>query len=172
MRKTKHPGTQPQPAKRKWAGSNSKTGRPMTLRTPVTKQVEVTALYLSGHKQREIGRQLGLNRETVRRIISRQESSILLQGYREAVMKIIPHALIGAYELVKRLDRQMITDILYGARVLIGRRETEEIKPPQERTYDYPKVEYFAKYGKWPSLAEAKEFEKTMDIEPLVKKES
>ena len=89
----------------------------MTLRTPVTKQVEVTALYLSAHKEREIGRQLGLNRETVRRIISQQESSILLRGYREAVMKIIPHALIGAYELVKRLDRRMITDVLYGTRV-------------------------------------------------------
>ena len=28
---------------------------------------------------------------------------------------------------------------------------------------------YFGKFGRWPTLEEAKKFEKTLDIEPLVK---
>src|SRR5438034_8731500 len=169
MRKKRERKRQPESAeepKRKWGDARSKTGKPYRSHITPAVQSQVLGLYLTNHKQRHIAKMIGIDRETVHRIISQQENQILLSGYRDAVMKIIPRALIGAYELVKRLDRQMITDILYGARVLIGRRETEEIKPPQERTYDYPKVEYFAKYGKWPSLEQAKEFEKTMDIEP------
>jgi hypothetical protein len=73
----------------------------------------VMGLYLSNHKQRDISRLLGIDRETVCRIISQRENQILLSGYRDAVMKIVPKAFITAYELVERGDRQMATDILY-----------------------------------------------------------
>jgi len=157
---------------RKWGNARSTKGKPYKSSLPVNVQAAVIGLYLTNHRKVQIAKMIGIDRETVHRIISQQENQILLSGYRDAVMKMVPNALVQAYELVERGDRQMVTDVLYGARVLIDRRETEEIKPPQERTYDYPKVEYFAKYGKWPSLEQAKEFEKTMDIEALVKKET
>ena len=158
--------------KRKWGNARSLKGKPYRSKIPPNIQAAVIGLYLTNHRKQHIAKMIGIDRETVHRIISQQENQILLSGYRDAVMKMVPNALVQAYELVERGDRQMVTDVLYGARVLIDRRETEEIKPPQERTYDYPKVEYFAKYGKWPSLEQAKEFEKTMDIEALVKKET
>jgi hypothetical protein len=135
-------------------------------------QAQVLGLFLTNHKARQISRLIGIDRETVHRIISQQENQILLSGYRDAVMKIVPKALITAYALVEKGDRQMATDILYGTRVLVHRQETETVEPQRERTYAYPKAEFFAKYGRWPSLEEAKEFEKTLDIPLLIKKEA
>src|SRR5882762_2355024 len=89
------------------------------LYTPPSKQALVVGLSLIGKKRSAIGRELGLDRETVTRILSQQENQLLVQGYRAAVLKIVPDALIGAQELVKRLDQRMITEILYGSRVLI-----------------------------------------------------
>lgn len=65
-------------------------------------------------------------------------------------------------------DRQALVDILRGIGVLTAKLEVEETIP-QERTYDFPKVAFFGKFGRWPTLEEAKKFEKTLDIEPLVK---
>jgi hypothetical protein len=40
---------------------------------------------------------------------------------------------------------------------------------PQERTYSFPQVAFFGKFGRWPSMKEAIEFDTTLDVEPLVK---
>jgi hypothetical protein len=139
-----------------------------SLNTPPSKQALVVGLYLTGRKRSAISRELGLDRETVTRILSQEENQILLQGYRQALLRIVPRALIGASELVDRLDRQMITDVLRGARVFIDRHEVENIPPPV-RDHSYPRILFFGKYKRWPTDEEAIKFEKTIVVKPTVK---
>jgi len=155
----------PKRKREKWGTSK----RP--LNTPASKQALVVGMAFTGKKRSAIGRELGLDRETVTRILSQQENQLLLQVYRDAVLKIVPDALITAHHLVKMGDRQMATDILYGSRTLIQRHEVEKVEEPK-RTYAYTRVEFFGRYGRWPLNSELEEFEKTLDIEPLVKGES
>jgi hypothetical protein len=138
------------------------------LNTPASKQALVVGLSLTGKKRSAISRELGLDRETVTRILSQQENQLLLQGYRQAVLRIVPRALIGASELVDRLDRQMITDVLRGARVFIDRHEVATVQEP-ERTYDSAKVAFYEKYGHWPTHEEAVKFDRTIKRQPTVK---
>ena len=138
------------------------------LNTPATKRANVVGMYLTGAKKAAISRELGIDRETVVRILSQPETELLVQGYREAVLRIVPNALVGASELVKRLDRQMITDVLRGARVFIDRHEVATVQEP-ERTYDSAKVAFYEKYNHWPTYEEAKEFDKTIKRKPRVK---
>src|SRR5258706_14442192 len=133
----------PKRKREKWGTSK----RP--LNTPPSKQALVVGLSFIGKKRSAISRELGLDRETVTRILSQQENQLLVQGYRAAVLKIVPDALIGAQELVKRLDQRMITEVLYGSRVLIQRHEVEKVEEPK-RTFAYTRAEFFGKYGRWP----------------------
>jgi hypothetical protein len=125
-------------------------------------------MYLTGTKVRAISRALQIDRETVTRILSQEETRLLIQGYREAVLRIVPRALIGASELVDRLDRQMITDVLRGARVFIDRHEVAAVQEP-ERTYDSAKVAFYERFGHWPTHEEAVKFDKTIKRQPKVK---
>jgi len=78
----------------------------------------------------------------------------------------------GLAKLVKQRDRQAIIETLYGSRVLIQRQEVAEVEDDdEERDYSYPRVEFFGRYGRWPLDRELKQFEKTLDIKPLVKGE-
>lgn len=154
---------QPKTANRKKWGS-SKT----PLRTRKTKQASVVGLYLSGVKQREIAKELELDRETVARILSQEETRLLVRSYRDAVLRIVPDALIGACELVRRLHPQTINNVLYGARVLIDRHEVEHVEPPK-RTYASAKMAFYGKYGRWPSQEEAEKFDKTIKRTPMMK---
>lgn len=61
-----------------------------------------------GKQRSVIGRELGPDRETVTCILSQQENQLLLQEYRQAVLRIVPNALIGLSHFVNQLDR---TDI-------------------------------------------------------------
>jgi len=95
---------------------------------------------------------------------------MLLQSYRDMILDLVPSAIKGLRKLIRRVDRQAIIETLYGTRVLIQRQEVEKVEEPV-RTYAYTKAEFFCKYGRWPSLAEAIEFDKTLEVEPLVKGE-
>jgi hypothetical protein len=139
------------------------------LNTPPSKQALVVGLSLTGKKRSAISRELGLDRETVTRILSQQENQLLLQGYRQAVLRIVPDALIGLSHLVNQGDRTAIIEVLYGARVLMDRHEVETTAP-QVQDYSYSKVEFFSKYGRWPSEKEAIEFDATLPCTLLVKK--
>jgi hypothetical protein len=80
-----------------------------------------------------MSRELGLDRETVTRILSQQENQLLLQGYRQAVLRIVPDALVGLSHLVNQLDRTAIIEVLYGTRVLIDRHEVANVEEPKRR---------------------------------------
>jgi hypothetical protein len=156
---------QPQSAKpkRKWA-STAKS----RMKTSAATQLKVAAMYLSGAKQRKISRELGIDRETVARVLSQSEAELLVQGYRDALLKIVPNALIGASELVKRLNPKVITDVLRGARVMVDRHEPEQIRQPVQ-DYSYSRIRFFGKYKRWPTDEEAIEFNKTLPVKPTIK---
>jgi len=142
-------------------------GRPYTAKT---KQARVLTRVVLGQPERQISKEEGISRGTVSRIRNSSENAMLLQSYRDMILDIVPNAIKGLAKLVKREDRQAIIEILYGTRVLIRRQEVEKVEEPV-RTYAYTKAEFFCKYGRWPSLAEAIEFDKTLEVEPLVKGE-
>src|SRR5579859_4137679 len=93
---------------------------------------------------------------------------LLVHGYRDAMLRMVPDALIGACELVKRFHPRTINNALYGTPVLIDCHQVEKIEPPR-RTHASAKVEFFAKYGRWPSQAEAEAFDKTVTRKPILK---
>jgi hypothetical protein len=126
---------------------------------------------MHGQSIRQIAGQEKISKDTVMRILSQEETSLLVQGYRDTILQdYVPLAMNSLKRLLKGDDRQAMIETLYGARVFIQRQEVDPVREPV-RTYACPKVEFFAKYGRWPSLEEAKEFEKTLDIQPLVKGE-
>ncbi len=155
----------PKRRREKWGTSK----RP--LNTPPSKQALVVGLSFIGKKRSAISRELGLDRETVTRILSQQENQLLVQRYRDAVLKIVPDALVELCELVKRLDRQAILATLYGSGVLLRGHEHKHVEEPK-RTFAYTRAEFFGRHGRWPLNHELEEFEKTLDIDPLVKSES
>jgi hypothetical protein len=146
---------------------NSLKGRVYTAKS---KQARVVGRSLLGQNVSEIASEEQISRGTVYRIRSQSENAMLLQSYRDMVLDLVPGALKGLGKLIRQVDRQAIIETLYGSRVLNQRQEVEAVREPK-RTYAYPKVEFFAKYGRWPSLEEAMEFEKTLDIKPDVKGE-
>ena len=78
---------------------------------------------------------------------------------------------MGLAKLVRKTDRQAIIETLYGSRVLLRRQEIEKVNEEPQRTYAYTRAEFFGKYGRWPLNEELEEFEKTLDIQPIVKGE-
>ena len=128
---------------------------------------------MRGETTREIAKAEGIARNTVIRILS-------LPEVREARAKSRGLILARADELSKRLveiglgettkgDRQAIVDALRGIGVLTSKLEVEETIP-QERTYAFTKVAFFHKFGRMPTPEETIKFDKTLDVEPLVKK--
>lgn len=57
-------------------------------------------------------------------------------------------------------------DVLRGIGVLTSKLTIEGLD--EERTHTYPKVEFFTRFGRWPNLVEAKEFDKTLEVKPLI----
>ena len=127
---------------------------------------------MRGETTREIAKAEGIARNTVIRILS-------LPEVRQAIARSRGLIFARADEMSERIvqmalgetskgDRQALVDILRGIGVLTAKLEVEETIP-QERTYAFPKVAFFHTFGRWPTLKEAIEFDKTLDVEPLVK---
>ena len=127
---------------------------------------------MRGETTREIAHAEGIARNTVIRILS-------LPEVRKAIAKSRGLILGRADEMSERLvqmalgetskgDRQALVNILRGIGVLTSNLEVEETIP-EERNYAYPKIAFFHKFGRWPTLEEAIEFDKTLDVEPLTK---
>jgi hypothetical protein len=136
--------------------------------TSPIKRAEVVGLHLAHKTRTEIATLTGLNRQTVSRILSQSEVEALLQTYRSHVLQMIPDALDGLHVLIREIDRTAIIETLYGARVFTEKKEID-VSRTEERTYSFPQVAFFGKFGRWPSLEEAKKFDRTLKLEPLVK---
>jgi len=151
--------------KKKPSKRGQKKGRPYT---PQAKQVRIMARHLAGQSDREIAKDEGVHRGTVSRIRNSTENAMLLQDFRNKVMDIVPKALKALAYHVGKKNLQATIETLYGARVLIQRHEVEKVEEPV-RTYDLTRAEFFVQHGRWPSEKEILEYDKTLEVEPLVK---
>jgi Helix-turn-helix domain of resolvase len=151
--------------------NKDKQGHPekCKLRTPLAKQARVTARRMQGQSIRQIATQENISKDTVMRILSKEETSLLIRGYRDTILQdYVPLAMNSLKNLLKRDDRQATIETLYGAKVLIQRQEVEAVQPPVQ-DYSYSRVRFFGRYGRWPSDKEAIEFDKTIPVNPTVK---
>jgi hypothetical protein len=128
---------------------------------------------MRGETTREIAKAEGIARNTVIRILSLPEVQEARAKSRGLILARAPElsnrlVQIGLGEATKG-DRRAIVDALRGIGVLTSKLEVEETIP-RERTYAFPKIAFFHKFGRWPTLEEAIEFDRTLDVEPLVKK--
>jgi hypothetical protein len=159
------------PKKRKWGARTGTGKKKRKLYTPRTKQLAAVQLFVSGSKYAEISRKLGLDRETVVRIVTQEEVHAMVEGFREAVLKMVPNALVALARLIDIGDRTAVIECLYGARVLIDRHEIAPEAEEPVRTYDSTRVLFFGKFGRWPRDEELKAFDKTIPTKPIVKGE-
>jgi len=152
--------------------NRDKQGHPekRKLRTPLAKQARVTARRMHGQSIRQIAAQESISRDTVMRILSKEETSLLIRGYRDTILQeYVPLAMNSLKKLLKREDRQATIETLYGSKVLIDRHEVAEEPEEPVRTYDATRVLFFGRYGRWPRDSELKAFEATIEVEPIVK---
>ena len=110
---------------------------------------------MRGETTREIANAEGIARNTVIRILS-------LPEVREAVARSRGLILARADEMSERLvqmalgetskgDWRPLVATLRGIGVLTPKLEMEETIP-EERTYAFPKIAFFHKFGRWPAL--------------------
>ena len=128
---------------------------------------------MRGETTRQIAAAEGIARNTVIRILS-------LPEVREALARTRMLIIARADELAERLiqialgktkkgDRQALVDILRGVGVLTSKIELGDVEVPGERDYSDAMVRFYYEFGKWPTKEEAKEFDKTIEVQPLVK---
>ena len=160
---------QPKPAKRKhvrkWANPTKK------LKVPQANQTQVLALKMIGKSQRKIAAETDINRETVARILSQNEFDDLVRQLRCRIIKDLAHKAIDCVEKeLKKGNAKVALQVLLGLKVLSPRTQVEMKRAePGERDYADTKVQFYYKFGRWPTEAECLEFEKTIECEPLIK---
>ena len=76
---------------------------------------------------------------------------------------------LGLHQLKKK-DRQAGIETLYGSKVLLQQHDVAVTSQPAERDYSSAMVRFYYEYGRWPTRQEAIDFDKTIPVEPLVKK--
>jgi hypothetical protein len=128
---------------------------------------------LRGESTRQIAKAEGIARNTVIRILSLPEVRMAVAECRSTILGRMPELAIRLVQIAlgetKKGDRQALVDLLRGMGVLTTRHTVEDATDQNERDYAYPKVEFFTRFGRWPSLEEAKEFDKTLVVAPLIK---
>ena len=163
------PKNQQKPAKReprKWA---KKATNPYTAKS---KETKVVAMAVAGFNNSQIASEVKLNRETVARILSQNEFDDLTAQLRSrAITEIGNDAVSQLRKLVQKGNARAILETLYGLRVL-SKNTQFELKgglERGERDYADTKVQFYYQYGRWPTKKECLEFEKTIEVEPLIK---
>jgi Helix-turn-helix domain of resolvase len=152
--------------------NKDKQGHPekCKLRTPLAKQARVTARRMQGQSIRQIATQENISKDTVMRILSKEETSLLIRGYRDTILQdYVPLAMNSLKNLLKREDRQATIETLYGSKVLIDRHEVVEEPEEPVRTYDSTRVLFFGRFARWPLDSELEAFDKTIKRKPTVK---
>src|SRR5690242_21761489 len=141
----------------------------ITARTPYKRRpnlspqkvARIKARRLAGQKLREIAEAEGSSTQTIHRIVTQDEHKMLTQSYRDIIAtEILPEAVKSLAKLIKEADRTAVIETLYGMKVFVQRNEIETVQAP-ERDYADAKVEFYYKYGRWPTLEEAKKFDQT-----------
>jgi hypothetical protein len=148
--------------------STKRTNRPKA-------KLGVIRRRLRDESTRQIAKAEGIARNTVIRILSLPEVRMAVAECRSTILGRMPELAIRLVQIAlgetKKGDRQALVDLLRGMGVLTTRHTVEDATDQNERDYAYPRVIFFEKYGRWPSLEEAKEFDKTLEVKPLIKGE-
>jgi hypothetical protein len=139
--------------------------------TPMAKQAAEMALGVAGESNVQIARKVGLNRETVTRILSQPECEALAGEYRSEILsRIVPLAIKSLEKLVRKADRVAVIQTLFGMKIFSQRHEMELNKGQlPERNYADAKIKFYYQSGRWPTLEEAKQFDKTIPVKLLLK---
>jgi hypothetical protein len=103
------------------------------LYTPQAKQTRVIAGALAGKSKSAIARTEGLKRDTVARILLQPEVEELVAAYRQQALALVPLCLAGLQaklvdkngKLRSNSDWRMMTEIMKGTQVLVGKQEQE-----------------------------------------------
>ena len=132
------------------------------LRTPPDKVKRILGRKMAGQSYRKIAKEEGVSRNTVTRILSREEYQGMMAGYRSVVLEeLVPDA-IGT--LKHHLRKKSLTAglrVLEGAQVLAKgqKKDLIERQPRKFGLYGYGKfadrsneeLEYALRYDAWPS---------------------
>jgi hypothetical protein len=146
-------------------GTTTRTNRPKAKPGVIRRR-------LRGESTREIAQAEGIARNTVIRILSLPEVRLAIAGGRGIIIGRVEELATRIVQIAlgetKKGDRHALVDVLRGIGVLTSNLTIED-GLAHERDYAYPKVEFFTRFGRWPSLEEAKEFDKTLVVAPLIK---
>jgi hypothetical protein len=128
---------------------------------------------LRGESTRQIAQAEGIARNTVIRILSLPEVRVAVAASRGIIVRRAAELATRLVQMglgeTKKGDRQALVDALRGIGVLTSRLTIEDATDQNERDYAFPRVVFFERYGRWPTLEEAKEFDKTIEVKPLIK---
>ena len=159
MKKTSQPKSA---RKTKWASPYKKGPT-----SPTAKVSTAIALAMMGQSKRKIARTLHMDRETIGRILTRSEVEMYRAQGRSIILAAIPDMAERLVELVKQNDKEMILAGLRGIGVLTQKVEIEQGEFSEKRTYDFTRVAFYNKFGRWPTEEEVIAFDKTLDVPPL-----
>jgi len=137
--------------------------------TPPATQVAIEALALTGSNNSEIARRVGVDRETVGRILTMTEMEVCRSRARSVILQAVPELAALLVEIAKNKDLVAILAALRGVGALTNKLEVDSSTANEQRSYAFPKVAFFYERGRWPTLPEAIKFDKTLDVEPLIK---
>jgi hypothetical protein len=146
-------------------GSTKKTNSPEA-------KARVIRRRMRGETIRQIAAAEGIARNTVIRILSLPEVQRAVNRTRSLILhsadQLAERLMAIALGKSKKGDRQALVDLLRGIGVLTAKFEVSDLTE-QERDHSSSMFLYYVRFGRWPTLKEAKEFEETVDIPLLTK---
>ncbi len=151
------------------SGRNRRSEAP--LRTPADKVKRILGRKMAGQSHRKIAREEGVSKNTVTRILSREEYQGLMAGYRSVVLEeLVPDAIRTLKHHLRKKSLTAGLRVLEGAQVLARgqKKDLIEHQPAKFGPFGYgnytershEELEYVVRYGTWPSkeaLAQKKE---------------
>lgn len=132
------------------------------LRTPPDKVKRILGRKMAGQSHRKVAREEGVSKNTVTRILNREEYQGMMAGYRSVVLEeLVPDAITTLKHHLRKKSLTAGLRVLEGAQVLAKgqKKDLIEHQPKKFGLYGYGKfgdrsheeLEHAARYGTWPS---------------------
>jgi len=142
------------------SGRNRRSEAP--LRTPADKVKRILGRKMAGQSHRKIAREEGIGKNTVTRILSREEYQGMMAGYRSVVLEeLVPDAIRTLKHHLRKKSLTAGLRVLEGAQVLARgqKKDLIEHQPAKFGPFGYgnytershEELEHAARYGTWPS---------------------
>ncbi len=142
------------------SGGNRRSEAP--LRTPADKVKRILGRKMAGQSHRKIAREEGVSKNTVTRILSREEYQGMMAGYRSVVLEeLVPDANRTLKHHLREKSLTAGLRVLEGAQVLARgqKKDLIEHQPAKFGPFGYgnyaersnEELEYALRYHRWPS---------------------